>query len=255
MRWGRRRRAKRGGPAPPSNAARSVPPATSRPVTGVTMRKPGAFDRLRRSAAASVSINATVTITPKNWCTREVVSADMLGGKLLIGAFTLALVLSGCDGERAAGTEPAPTSAREIFVDVSDAAGALFTHVNGMSGEFYFSEIIGSGVGLLDYDGDGKLDLLVLQGTTLGRGNVGGRECGARLFRNVSTAGGLRFDDVTEKSGLCSRGYGMGVAAADFDNDGNVDVFITHFGSANQLFRNNGDGTFSDITRTAVVAG
>jgi len=179
----------------------------------------------------------------------------MLGGKLLIGAFTLALVLSGCDGERAAGTEPAPKSAREIFVEVSDAAGARFTHVNGMSGEFYFSEIIGSGVGLLDYDGDGKLDLLVLQGTTLGRGNAAGRECGARLFRNVSTAGGLRFDDVTEKSGLCSRGYGMGVAAADFDNDGNVDVLITHFGSANQLFRNNGDGTFSDITRTAGVAG
>ena len=179
----------------------------------------------------------------------------MLGGKLFSGAFTLALLLSGCDGERAARTEPAPKSAREIFVEVSHAAGARFTHVNGMSGEFYFSEIIGSGVGLLDYDGDGKLDLLVLQGTTLGKGNAAVRECGARLFRNVSTAGGLRFDDVTEKSGLCSRGYGMGVAAADFDNDGNVDVFITHFGSANQLFRNNGDGTFSDITRAAGVAG
>ena len=54
------------------------------PTGGVTMRKPGAFDRLRRSAAASVSINATVTITPKNWCTRELVSAGMLGGKLYV---------------------------------------------------------------------------------------------------------------------------------------------------------------------------
>src|SRR5499426_4316123 len=126
----------------------------------------------------------------------------MLGGKLFSGAFTLALLLSGCDGERAARTEPAPKSAREIFVEVSHAAGARFTHVNGMSGEFYFSEIIGSGVGLLDYDGDGKLDLLVLQGRSLGKGNAAVRECGARLFRNVSTAFVFNDAAVTEKSGL-----------------------------------------------------
>src|SRR5262245_33344112 len=115
----------------------------------------------------------------------------MLGGRLFIAALTVAPLLAGCDG--AGGTRPVPKAAREIFVEVSDVAGARFTHVNGMSGEYYFSEIIGSGVALFDYDGDGRLDLLVLQGTALGDGKSAVAGCGARLFRNVSTAGALQF--------------------------------------------------------------
>jgi hypothetical protein len=82
----------------------------------------------------------------------------------------------------------------------------------------------------------------------------------ARLYRNdlvVNPDGtrNLQFTDVTDASRLCSRGYGMGVAVGDFDSDGCVDMFITHFGAPNQLFRNNCDGTFTDVTSKAGVAG
>jgi len=108
-----------------------------------------------------------------------------------------------------------------------------------------------------------KLDILVLQGTPLDPGafrNAPTEPCAARLYRNdmaVNADGSrhLRFIDVTAASGLCSHGYGMGVATGDFDNDGCVDVFITHFGAPNQLFRNNCDGTFTDVTKAAGVAG
>ena len=156
----------------------------------------------------------------------------------------LSALLSGC-GRQELARPP------ELFIDATDAAGVQFTHVNGMSGEFHFAEIIGSGVAVLDFDNDGRLDILALQGGPLDKA---GTPCGARLYRNEA-AGGLRFTDVTAKSGICSRGYGMGAAAGDFDNDGDVDIFVTHFGSPNQLFRNNGDGTFTDVTRAAKVAG
>src|SRR5262249_12802167 len=125
-----------------------------------------------------------------------------------------------------------------------------------------FAEIIGSGVALLDYDNDGRLDILVLDGTPLGEAAPSESEsrCSARLFRNeltVSESGArtLTFKDVTETSGLCSHGYGRGVAVADYDNDGFPDVFITHFASRNQLFHNNGDGTFTDVTEKTGVGG
>jgi enediyne biosynthesis protein E4 len=161
------------------------------------------------------------------------------------------------------GPGQAAEPAKEPFVDVTEASGARFVHVNGMSGNFYFSEIIGSGVALLDYDGDGRLDLLVLQGTPLTQADTvraAKGACSARLFRNAPAAGGagngaLGFVDVTEKSGLCSRGYGMGIAVGDYNNDGFVDVFITHFSAPSQLFRNNGDGTFTDVTQSAGVGG
>lgn len=176
-----------------------------------------------------------------------------------MGACRLALavmcaVVMGCGSERAQNA-PAPRGTQqELFTDATDAVGIQFIHANGMSGEFYFAEIIGSGVGLLDYDADGRLDLIALQGGALRSAATAARDCGTRLFRN-EPGERLRFVDVTEKSGLCSRGYAMGIAYADIDNDGDVDVFVTHFGSPNQLFRNNGNGTFTDITRSAGVAG
>jgi len=181
----------------------------------------------------------------------------MAGKTLFFLGLLLALFAAACDRDRAAveQTRPKP-QVRELFADVTDAAGVQFTHVNGMSGQFYFAEIIGSGVALFDYDNDGRLDLLVVQGMPLDKGKgASAPSCGARLFHNESTGGRIRFTDVTDKSGLCPRGYGMGIATGDIDNDGYVDVFITHFGAANQLFRNNGDGTFTDVTSAAKVAG
>ena len=115
---------------------------------------------------------------------------------------------------------------------------------------------------VFDYNNDGKLDILVMQGGALGLAGtrVPTESCSARLYRNdlvVNPDGtrDLKYTDVTEASGLCSHGYGMGVAIGDYNNDGCADVFITHFGAPNQLFRNNCDGTFTDVTRQAGVAG
>ena len=174
----------------------------------------------------------------------------------------LVVLASACDraprpAPVAAGASAALSVAHPLplFVEVAKSSGVDFRHVNGMSGEYQYAEIIGSGVALLDYDNDGRLDLLVLQGRLLAQAGDAG-PCIARLYHNDGGSGAaLRFTDVTEKSGLCSRGYGMGVAVGDIDNDGCVDVFITHFGSPNQLFRNRCDGTFVDITKQAGVAG
>jgi hypothetical protein len=155
-----------------------------------------------------------------------------------------------------------PASTPDIFVDATDASGIHFVHTNGMKGEYYFSEIIGSGVAVFDYDNDGRADILVLNGTALGEAESGEARppCSARLFHNELTGSESdertpKFTDVTEKSGLCSQGYGMGIAIGDYYNDGFPDVFITHFDAPNQLFHNNGDGTFSDVTESAGVGG
>jgi enediyne biosynthesis protein E4 len=150
----------------------------------------------------------------------------------------------------------------EWFVDRAAAAGIDFTHFNGMSGQFYQPEMMGPGVAMFDYDNDGDLDVYLVQGGQLGTGQPllapPKGPLTDRLYRNdlVVHADGTRtlhFTDVTELSGLKLRGYGMGVATGDVDNDGWVDLYLTGFGR-NQLFRNNGDGTFSDISSRSGVS-
>jgi hypothetical protein len=163
------------------------------------------------------------------------------------------------------GASPGATikaSPLDIFVDATEASGVHFVHTNGMKGEYYFAEVIGSGVAVFDYDNDGRPDILVLNGTALGeaKNSEPGSSCSARLFHNELNVGEggaqtVIFKDVTEKSGLCPGGYGMGVAVGDYDNDGFVDVFITQFAGPNRLYRNQGDGTFREVTATAGVVG
>jgi len=135
-----------------------------------------------------------------------------------------------------------------------------FTHYNGMDGKLWLPEIMGVGGAMLDYDGDGDLDLYLVQGATLPAGGdatktlVPAKEKtpSDRLYRNDLGPDGPRFVDVTEKAGISATGYGMGVATGDIDNDGDLDIYVTNYGP-NQLWVNNGDGTFRDGTEAAGV--
>lgn len=148
---------------------------------------------------------------------------------------------------------PGISSAEDLLVDVTASSALKFQYDNGMSGKMYFPEIMGAGVGVIDYDGDGLLDIYLVQGGAIGPG-IGpeSRKVRDRLFRNISRGKTLRFEDVTEESGIKAQGYGMGVAVGDIDNDGDSDLYVLNFG-ANQLWRNNGDGSFTDITAKAGV--
>lgn len=159
-----------------------------------------------------------------------------------------------------------PGNGSDWFVDRAEEAGLQFVHFNGMSGQFYFPEIIPPGVGLLDIDNDGDLDVYLVQGQMLGTEEAIGQALfpppgplplTGRLYRNdlaVEADGtrSLRFADVTDESGIDASEYGMGVAAGDVDNDGWVDIYLTNFGQ-NQLLHNNGDGTFSDVSQQSGV--
>src|SRR5688572_32631674 len=114
-----------------------------------------------------------------------------------------------------------------------------------MTGAFYYPEVIPPGVALFDFDGDADLDVFAVQSGPVSPKPRSGE--GGRLFRNELDRGSLRFSDVTEPSGLDARGYGMGTAAGDYNNDGCVDLYVTSLG-ANQLFRNNCNGSFTDVT-------
>ena len=141
---------------------------------------------------------------------------------------------------------------KPYFVDVSESTGLQFTHDNGSTGEFWLAEIMGSGVAILDFDGDGRLDLWLVQGGPFADRTTGLKN--DQLYRNVSDRTGLKFDNVTTQSGVQASGYGMGIATGDIDNDGDADVLLANVGT-NQLFENLGNGRFEDITARSGLTG
>ena len=162
--------------------------------------------------------------------------------------------------KQAQGQGQGQTRDRDVFVDRAAETGLDFVHFNGMTGDLNFAEMMGQGAALVDYDGDGDLDAYMVQGNYLDDGK---KEpvifppkyplpLTDRLYRNDSYLGPdgklvVRFTDVTDRSGDLGTGYGMGVTAGDYDNDGWMDLYITNLGS-NQLLHNRGDGTFEDVT-------
>ena len=142
-----------------------------------------------------------------------------------------------------------PESPRPVvqFTDIAPSAGITFRHTNGKSGRYYFLETVASGGGFIDYDGDGDLDVYLLNGAAI-PGFVPDRPLSSALYRND---GDGSFTDVTGQAGVGNAdGYGMGLAVADYDNDGDDDLFVTNYGK-NLLYRNEGDGTFRDVTGQA----
>ena len=178
--------------------------------------------------------------------------------RLCLVAIAGAMASSSCGTDEPAG---GPTAGdRPLFVDRAAELGVDFVHFNGMTGDYLYPEMMGAGAAVLDYDGDGDLDLYLVQGALLGEGEPlfpppRDRPLTDRLYRNDSPGASTpwSFADRTELMGARSSGYGMGVAAGDYDADGWPDLYVTNFGP-NVLLHNEGDGTFSDVTTRSGTA-
>jgi hypothetical protein len=151
-------------------------------------------------------------------------------------------------GQSATPARPALASA--WFVDVAAPSGLFFRHTNGASASRHLHEIMSGGGLLVDYDNDGWLDAFVVDGGSLTDAAVASR-VRHRLFHN---RGNGTFEDVSAASGIAHRGYGMGPCAADYDNDGFVDLFVTALGG-NTLYHNERGVSFADVTKAAGVGG
>ena len=135
------------------------------------------------------------------------------------------------------------------FVDVTEEAGIDFRHVNGAEGEYHLPETLGAGGAFFDADNDGYLDIYLVNSGYWDK-SPSAKQALSTFYRNN---GDGTFTDITKTAAVENRGnYGQGAACADYDNDGNVDLYVTNFGT-NVLYRNNGDGTFTDVTASAGV--
>jgi hypothetical protein len=147
---------------------------------------------------------------------------------------------------RAASTSASLPANKVTFTDVTAQAGIKFVHNAGKSGKKYLPETLGSGAAFFDADGDGWIDVLLVNSKDW---VPGGRRTTAALYRNNHNG---TFTDITKGSGLDEEMYGIGVAVADFDNDGRDDVYITAL-EGDHLFHNEGNGKFKDVTAASGI--
>lgn len=139
------------------------------------------------------------------------------------------------------------TTGRPWFEECAASSGIDFRHTRGRETRYFFPEIISGGCGLFDYDNDGDLDAYLVQGGELDPAAIDDTSCA--LYRN---RGDGTFENVTAAAGVAFKGYGMGCSAGDYDNDGDIDLYVTAYGG-NALYQNQGNGTFKDVTESAGV--
>ena len=135
------------------------------------------------------------------------------------------------------------------FSDIAKQAGLTVSHISSVQ-QHYIVESVSGGVGFIDCDNDGKLDILMVNGSTVDRFRQGGDPM-VTLFHQDPE---MKFSDITKSAGLTVKGWGMGVAVADFDNDGLPDLFVTGYGH-NVLYKNLGNCKFQDVTERAGLGG
>ena len=169
-----------------------------------------------------------------------------------------AMLFSGCIMTAQSGSPAAPIPKPGKFVDVTTVSGIHFEGQAYHTAKKYLMETMGSGVALVDYDNDGRLDIFFANGAPLSDPTAPGtipQKAGPkdwnRLYHQKQDG---TFEDVTEKAGLAGVGYDMGVAAGDYDNDGYEDLYVTGYGG-NHLYHNNGNGTFTDVTEASGTGG
>jgi hypothetical protein len=148
------------------------------------------------------------------------------------------------------GQNPAPTS-RIRFEEIAQKAGVHYITANSATPNKNQPETMVAGVALLDYDRDGYLDIFLVSGAEIPSLEKTSPKYWNRLYHNNHDG---TFTDVTEKAGVAGKGYGIGVAVGDYDNDGYPDIFVANV-TGNQLLHNNGDGTFTDVTAKAGLEG
>ncbi len=146
-------------------------------------------------------------------------------------------------------TGKASSATVPIFKDIAHEAGLTVSHLSSNE-KRYVIESMSGGVGLFDCDNDGKLDIVMVNGSTVDRYRQGGDLLVTLWHQDAE----LKFTDITQRAGLTRKGWGMGVAVADFDNDGLLDLYVTGYGG-NALYRNKGNCTFEDVTDKAGVRG
>src|SRR5579872_5011590 len=135
------------------------------------------------------------------------------------------------------------------FVDVAQQAGLTVSHISSVE-KHYIVESMSGGAGLIDCDNDGKLDIITVNGSTIDRYKRGGDPMITLYHQDAD----FHFSDVTAAAGLTHKGWGMGVAVGDYDNDGLPDIYVTGYGG-NALYHNLGNCKFEDVTEKAGVAG
>ncbi len=183
---------------------------------------------------------------------------------LLLGLLTPAITASAQTQLKASSTSNSLSTPSQVtstpgrFVDITNKSHLAFVGQASHTSKKYLLETMGSGVALLDYDNDGLLDIFLVNGAPLAdstpKGTIPQKTTNKywnRLFHQKKDG---TFEDVTEKSGLQGVGYGMGVAAGDYDNDGYEDLYVTAYGG-NRLYHNNGNGTFTDVTEKSGTGG